>query len=76
MLPDCCHDDPPVVLHEDQVPDLYQFWVVSIDQRGGVTPPYVVVVDLGTGTAGTRVPHLPKVVFQAKGEQASRRNPE
>lgn len=58
----------PVVLHEDQVPDLNQVRIVSIDQSCGVTTPHMVIVDLSAGTAGTRVPHLPKIVFQAKSQ--------
>ena len=57
----------PVILHEDEVPDLDHERVVLVHERCpghsrtfGVGPE--VDVDLRTGAAGARVAHLPKVV--------------
>lgn len=36
----------------------------------------MVVVDLGAGAAGARVPHLPEVLLQAEGQDTSGWNPE
>lgn len=66
----------PVVLHEDQVPDLHHVRTVGVDKRHGVSSCHVVVVDLGAGATGARVTHLPEVLLQAERQEATRRNPE
>ena len=57
----------PVILHEDEVPDLDHERVVLVHERcPGHSRTFgvgsEVDVDLRTGSAGTRVAHLPKVV--------------
>lgn len=66
----------PVVLHEDQVPDLHHLWAVSVDEGRRLSPTDVVVVDLGAGTTGPRVPHLPKVVLESEWQQTVGGDPE
>lgn len=66
----------PVVLHEDQVPDLHHIRTVGVDEGRGVSSSHVVVVDLSAGAARARVPHLPEVLLQAERQEAAGRNPE
>ena len=66
----------PVVLHEDQVPDLHHVWTVSVDEHRRVSSSHMVVVDLSAGPARSAVPHLPEVLLQPEWQEASRRNPE
>lgn len=66
----------PAVLHEDQVPDLHHVGTVCVNQRCSISASHVVIVDLGAGATGARVPHLPEVLLQAEWEQAVRRDPE
>ncbi len=57
----------PVVLHEDEIPDFNDLWVVLVDQlaawnQGLLLVGTVVDVNLGAGATGASVAHLPEVV--------------
>lgn len=66
----------PVVLHEDQVPDLHYIRVALVHQGCSISATtHVVIVDLCAGTTGTCVPHLPEVVFQWKRKHMAGRHP-
>ena len=58
----------PVVLDEDQVPDLDDLGVVGIHQLPRLPVADPVVVELGAGPAGAGVSHLPEVVLHPEGE--------
>lgn len=58
----------PVVLHEDQIPKLYQL--------GGPCPTGQVIVYLSAGPTRPSIPHLPEVLLGPKGEHTAGRHPE
>ena len=65
----------PVVLHEDEVPDLDRLVARPVDIlraiEGGIFGVFPhVVVDLGARPAGPRLAHLPEVVFAAKAQDS------
>lgn len=57
-------------LNEDEVPDLQDIGIIQIDKVGGITAPNPVVVNLCAGPTGALIPHLPKVVLGAEGQNA------
>ena len=53
----------PVVLHEDQVPELYDPVTLAVRERVTGHAGSLVVMDFGAGPAGAGVRHLPEVVL-------------
>lgn len=69
------HEDVPVELDEDQVPDLQDIGIVHVDQVRCVPASDAVEVHLAAGAARPRVSHLPEVVLHAAGQNASLLHP-
>lgn len=69
------HEDSPVELDEDQVPDLQDIGIVHVDQVRCVPTSDAVEMDLAAGAARPCVSHLPEVVLHAAGQNASLLHP-
>ena len=64
-----CFSTPlPVVLNEDQIPQLHQL--------GGSPSPSQVIVDLRAGPTGASVPHFPEVLLWSKGKHMTGTHPD
>ena len=63
-----------VKLSEDEIPDFQNFWVVFIDELGHISVSDAVIVDLRARTTGTKLSHLPEIVFHAKRQHTMLRN--
>src|SRR5581483_1458663 len=62
----------PVVLHEDQIPDLHRVIALAVDESRDILRKVIAaeVMDLRAWTARTGVAHRPEVVLLAKAQHA------